>query len=143
MTQNLHLTGITIKLDYKTPRHFTNSFSSGNLYTVQKSLIQRFDDNTCSYQKMENNIQNMGSTYIINIFIITMCAIYCKYLAVVAIILTLLFNMSSRYEFVLIQKQSKTGYLLSDNGSSYSHGKVYSTLTSIETNTDKVYRSIL
>lgn len=69
-----------------------------------------------------------------------MCAIYCKYLAVVAIILTLLFNMSSRY---LIQKQSKTGYLLSDNGSSYSHGKVYSTLTSIETKTDKVYRSIL
>lgn len=69
-----------------------------------------------------------------------MCAIYCKYLAVVAIILTLLFNMSSRY---LIQKQSKTGYLLSDNGSSYSHGKVYSTLASIETKTDKVYRSIL
>lgn len=69
-----------------------------------------------------------------------MCAIYCKYLAVVAIILTLLFNMSSRY---LIQKQSKTGYLLSDSGSSYSHGKVYSTLANIETKTDKVYRSIL
>lgn len=54
VTWNLFLTGITIKLDYKIPRHFTNSFSSGNLYTVQKSLIQRFDDN--SYQKMENNI---------------------------------------------------------------------------------------
>lgn len=72
-----------------------------------------------------------------------MCAIYCKYLAVVAIILTLLFNVSSRYEFDLIQKQSKTGYLLSDNGSSYSHDKVYSTLANIETKTDKVYRSIL
>lgn len=72
-----------------------------------------------------------------------MCAIYCKYLAVVAIILTLLFNMSSRYEFVLIQKQFKTGYLLSDNGSSYSHDKVYSTLANIETKADKVYRSIL
>lgn len=72
-----------------------------------------------------------------------MCAIYCKYLAVVAIILTLLFNMSPRYEFDLIQRQSKTGYLLSDNGSSYSHGKVYSTLANIETKTDKVYRSIL
>lgn len=53
VTWNLFLTGITIKLDYKTLRHFT-VFSSGNLYTVQKSLIQRFDDN--SYQKMENNI---------------------------------------------------------------------------------------